>query len=82
MTPPLPVRRSSPQRSASDPEVADIVRKGIEEHAAARLARLIGGPEGDLRAQLGLSLVAGTWLLRTVVGTTALAAADDERLTR
>ncbi|MER5202407.1 hypothetical protein [Streptomyces sp. NPDC002825] len=34
-----------------------------------------------MRAQLVLALVAGTWLLRSVVGTTALAAADNERLT-
>ncbi|MFE7328531.1 TetR/AcrR family transcriptional regulator [Streptomyces sp. NPDC057565] len=67
-------------RSASDPEAADIVRRGIEAHVGARLAGLIGGSEADVRAQLGLALAAGTWLLRTVVGVGALAAADDDRL--
>ncbi|MFF4693904.1 TetR/AcrR family transcriptional regulator [Streptomyces sp. NPDC001307] len=67
-------------RSASDPEAAAILRQGIETHVGARLAGLIGGPEAELRAQLGLALAAGTWLLRTVVGVGALADADDDRL--
>ncbi|MEW2290286.1 TetR family transcriptional regulator [Streptomyces sp. NPDC047841] len=68
-------------RSASDPEAASIVRDGVETHVGARLAGLLGGSDADVRAQLGLALVAGTWLLRSVVGITALAAADNERLT-
>ncbi|MEW2515460.1 TetR family transcriptional regulator [Streptomyces sp. NPDC046870] len=67
-------------RSASDPEAAGIVRRGVETHVGARLAGLLGGSDADVRAQLGLALVAGTWLLRSVVGITALAAADNERL--
>ncbi|WP_407917296.1 TetR/AcrR family transcriptional regulator [Kitasatospora sp. NE20-6] len=67
-------------RSASDPEAADIVRQGIEAHVGARLAGLIGGSEAELRAQLGLALTAGTWLLRSVVGTRALAGVDNDRL--
>jgi AcrR family transcriptional regulator len=67
-------------RCASDPEAVDVIRGGIEAHVGARLAGRIGGAEADLRAQLGLALAAGTWLLRTVIGTDALAAADDDRL--
>ncbi|MGW2034731.1 TetR/AcrR family transcriptional regulator [Streptomyces spinosus] len=67
-------------RSASDPEAASIVRQGVETHVGARLAGLLGGSDADVRAQLGLALVAGTWLLRSVVGIGALAAADNERL--
>ncbi|MGW0856099.1 TetR/AcrR family transcriptional regulator [Streptomyces sp. NPDC002690] len=67
-------------RSAADPEATDIVRQGVEAHVGARLAGLLDGPDSDVRAQLGLALVAGTWLLRRVVGTTALAEADDECL--
>ncbi|MHB9756457.1 TetR/AcrR family transcriptional regulator [Streptomyces sp. BYX5S] len=67
-------------RSASDPAAADIIRQGVENHVGARLAGLLDGPDADVRAQLGLALVAGTWLLRSVVGTTALATADNERL--
>jgi AcrR family transcriptional regulator len=67
-------------RSASDPEATEAVRRGVEAHVGARLAGLLDGPDADVRAQLGLALVAGTWLLRSVLGTTALAAADNERL--
>lgn len=67
-------------RSAPDPEAADIVRQGVETHVGARLAGLLDGSDADVRAQLALALVAGTWLLRSVVGTAALVTADDGRL--
>lgn len=67
-------------RSAAEPEAADILRAGIESHVGARFAGLLDGPDAEVRAQLGLALVAGTWLLRAVVGTTALAEAGDEEL--
>ncbi|MEU1079693.1 TetR family transcriptional regulator [Streptomyces sp. NPDC005908] len=67
-------------RSAADPEAAEIVRRGVEAHAGARLAGLLDAPEEEVRAQLVLALAAGTWLLRAVVGTGALADADDDRL--
>ncbi|MFJ3672594.1 TetR/AcrR family transcriptional regulator [Streptomyces sp. NPDC090106] len=66
-------------RSAQDPEAVDALRRGIETHVGTRLAGLLEGADAEVRAQLGLALVAGTWLLRTVVGATALAeAADDD----
>ncbi|MFF4895815.1 TetR/AcrR family transcriptional regulator [Streptomyces sp. NPDC001068] len=67
-------------RSAAEPEAADILRAGIESHVGARFAGLLDGPDADVRAQLGLALVAGTWLLRTMVGTTALASAGNADL--
>ncbi|MEV7080866.1 TetR family transcriptional regulator [Streptomyces sp. NPDC093516] len=67
-------------RSAADPEAANVVRQGVETHVGARLAGLLGGPEADVRAHLCLALVTGTWLLRSVVGSTALTRIDDERL--
>lgn len=67
-------------RCASDPEAVDIVRRGIEKHVGARLAGLLDSPEADVRAQLVLALAAGTWLLRTVVGTGALSEADGGQL--
>ncbi|MFE2139674.1 TetR/AcrR family transcriptional regulator, partial [Streptomyces sp. NPDC059466] len=63
-------------RSAPDPEAADILRQGIDDHVGARLAGLLGGRDADVRAQLGLALVARPGLLRTVAGPTALAAAE------
>ncbi|MFI7382835.1 TetR/AcrR family transcriptional regulator [Streptomyces sp. NPDC049813] len=67
-------------RSAPDPDAVDVLRRGIEAHVGGRFAGLLDGPEPEVRAQLGLALVAGTWLLRTVVGTAALHAVDNETL--
>ncbi|GAA4669205.1 MULTISPECIES: TetR/AcrR family transcriptional regulator [Amycolatopsis] len=67
-------------RSAADPEAAEIVREGIETHVGARFAALLDGPDAEVRAQLGLALAAGTWLLRAVIGTGALAGAGNDRL--
>lgn len=68
-------------RSAPDTEAAGILRQGVETNVGARLAGLLDGPDTEVRAQLALALIAGTWLLRSVVGTTALATADDAHLT-
>lgn len=67
-------------RSAADPSAAKILREGIEKHVGARFARLLDGRDAEARAQVGLSLVAGIWLMRTVLATTALKDLDDQRL--
>jgi AcrR family transcriptional regulator len=67
-------------RSASDPKAAAIIRAGIERHVGERFAGLLDGPDNHARAQVGLSLVAGVLLMRTVIATTALQGFDDERL--
>ncbi|MDH6514358.1 AcrR family transcriptional regulator [Streptomyces sp. SAI-135] len=67
-------------QSAADPEAVDIVRQGIETHVGVRLAGLLDSSDAEVRAQLGLAVTAGTWLLRTVIGTTALASADNDQL--
>jgi AcrR family transcriptional regulator len=67
-------------RSASSPAAAAIVREGIERHVGARLAGRLDGADAQLRAELLLSMIAGTWLLRRVLVTDALAEADPARL--
>ncbi|WP_123666297.1 TetR/AcrR family transcriptional regulator [Actinocorallia herbida] len=67
-------------RSAADPEAAAILRRGVETHVGARLTGLLDGPDAEVRAELMLALAAGTWLLRSVVGTGALADADADLL--
>ncbi|MCF3962448.1 TetR/AcrR family transcriptional regulator [Streptomyces fuscigenes] len=69
-------------RSVSDPRAAEIVRAGMERHVARDLAERLGGPDARERADLLLSLIAGVWLMRSVVGTRALAEADETRLAR
>ncbi|HEY6758896.1 MAG TPA: TetR family transcriptional regulator [Baekduia sp.] len=85
------VRRTGPEagahgpflitlRSAANPVAAEVVRDGIERHVEARVAALLDGDDARLRSDLTLSLMAGVWLLRHVIGVNALAEADHDRL--
>lgn len=67
-------------RSAADPAAGRILRRGIETHVGARMAGLLDGPDAEARAQVGVALIAGLWLLRTVIGTEALRGFDNQRL--
>jgi AcrR family transcriptional regulator len=69
-------------RSVSDPRAAEIIRDATERHVGRHLAERLDGPDAQERADLVLSMIAGVWLMRTVMGTTALTAADDTELAR
>ena len=68
-------------RSVANPRAAEIIRDGIERHVGADLAAQVDGPDGTARAELALALIAGVWLMRTVIGTDALRSADPAVLT-
>jgi hypothetical protein len=68
-------------RSASNPRAAEIVRGGIERHVGKDLLGLLTGPEAAERAELTLSVIAGIWLMRKIVGTAGLIDADPAALT-
>jgi AcrR family transcriptional regulator len=67
-------------RSVSNPRAAEIVRDGIERHVGTRLARQLPEPGRQLRNELMLSVIAGVLLMRRVVATRALSAADPAEL--
>jgi AcrR family transcriptional regulator len=67
-------------RSASNPRAAEITRAGVERHVERHLKELLPGDAVGERAELFLSLIAGFWLMRKVLGTTALSAADPAAL--
>ncbi len=69
-------------RSVANPRAAEIVRAGIERHVGAHLSARLAGSHTSERAELALALIAGVWLMRTVIGTDALREADPEVLTR
>ncbi|MDF3307987.1 TetR family transcriptional regulator [Rhodococcus sp. T2V] len=69
-------------RSASNPRAAEIVRAGVERHAGRYLSELLEGPDADERAMLAHSVIAGFWLMRKMLGSTALVTADPDELTR
>ncbi|UBU17211.1 TetR/AcrR family transcriptional regulator [Nonomuraea gerenzanensis] len=77
------VRRTSPEaeelgpfllmlRSAANPQAARIMREAIGRHAGRHLNEELSGSGAGVRAELMLSLQAGVWLMRGVLGTTAL----------
>jgi AcrR family transcriptional regulator len=68
-------------RSASNPRAAEIMRAGTERHAGRRLAELLDGPAPERRAALANSLIAGFWLMRAVIQSTALTDTDPADLT-
>ena len=67
-------------RSVANPRAAEIIRAAIERHVGARAKELMAGPAAGERAELMLAVIAGVWLMRSVIGTTELAAADPDRL--
>ncbi|MFF3444890.1 TetR family transcriptional regulator [Streptosporangium sp. NPDC002721] len=79
-------------RSAANPRAAQIMREAIGRHAGRHLNEELsgnGGGDGDeggdrdgveVRAELMLAVQAGVWLMRSVLGTTALAEAEPEEL--
>ncbi|MDX3660133.1 TetR family transcriptional regulator [Streptomyces sp. ID05-26A] len=85
------VRRTSPTaddlspfllmlRSAANPRAAEILRENIERHVEAHLHEVAPETRGTDRAAVVLSVIAGFWLLRKVIGSTALNATDEETL--
>lgn len=68
-------------KSAANPRAAEIIRAGIARHVGARFTAALDGPGAGQRAELGLALIAGTWLMRRIIGTPALQNADTDQLT-
>ncbi|MFK0245370.1 TetR family transcriptional regulator [Amycolatopsis azurea] len=68
-------------KSAANPRAAAIMREGIRKHVGARFADALPGAHAEERAELGLALLAGTWLMRRIIGTPALRDADPGQLT-
>jgi AcrR family transcriptional regulator len=67
-------------RSAGNPAAAAIIRDGIEHHVGDRLTHLLTGEDAELRSELLLSIIAGVWLMRHIIGTPALAQTDPNTL--
>ncbi|MGW0856105.1 TetR/AcrR family transcriptional regulator [Streptomyces sp. NPDC002690] len=68
-------------RSASNPRSAEMTRQGIQKHVERHLAGLLAGERARERSALVLSLILGVWLMRSIVGNTALVEADPAELT-
>ena len=67
-------------RSAANPRAAEILRENVERQVEAHLHEVAPETRDGGRAAVVLSVIAGFWLLRKVIGSTALNAADEETL--
>ena len=54
-------------RSASSPKAGEIIRELIHRDVLDPMAKLIGGPEGEMRANMLLAVLMGISVLRTVM---------------
>jgi AcrR family transcriptional regulator len=68
-------------RSVSNPRAAEIVRDALARHVGRRLAAQLPEPDRPIRTELILSVIAGVWLMRSVIQTPGLKEADPKRLT-
>lgn len=67
-------------RSASNPRAVEIMRAATVRHVGADLLARLSGPDAGTRAELALGVIAGTWLMRRVIGTPALSMMSDTAL--
>jgi AcrR family transcriptional regulator len=69
-------------RSAPNPRAAEILRAGIEKHVEQHVFDVAPATRGTGRAAIALALINGFWLMRKVIGSTALNETDEAELTR
>ncbi|MEU8384778.1 TetR family transcriptional regulator [Streptosporangium sp. NPDC048865] len=68
-------------RSAANPRAAQIMREAIARHVGRHLGEELSGDAAGIRAELMLAVQAGVWLMRSVLGTTALVEGEPEEIT-
>ena len=64
-------------RSAPNPRAAEILRAGIERHVEKHLTDVLPAGRGTEGPALALAVIAGFWVMRTLVGSTELNRADE-----
>jgi AcrR family transcriptional regulator len=69
-------------RSVSNPRALQIVRDAISRHVGTRLLRQLPDPGRSLRNEVMLSVIAGIFMMRGVIGARAFAEADPASLER
>ncbi len=69
-------------RSASSPKASELVRIAFREDVIEPVARLLPGPDAELRVAMALSILTGTSVLRTFMGVEPLLACEEHMLER
>ncbi|GAB3166568.1 TetR/AcrR family transcriptional regulator [Amycolatopsis stemonae] len=69
-------------RSAPNPRAAEILRAGIERHVEKHLTDVLPVRDGTEGPAMVLAVIAGFWVMRTLIGSTGLNRADEGTLRR
>jgi AcrR family transcriptional regulator len=69
-------------RSASSPQASELVRTAFREDVIEPVARLLSGPDAELRVAVAFSILTGTTVMRSFMGVEPLAGCDEHRLER
>lgn len=69
-------------RSAPNPRAAEILRAGIERHVEKHLTDVVPAAAGTEGPALALAVIAGVWVMRTLLGSTELNRTDEDVLRR
>ena len=67
-------------RSASSPQASELVRTAFREDVIEPVARLLSGPDAELRVAVAFSILTGTTVMRSFMGVEPLAGCDAGRL--
>jgi AcrR family transcriptional regulator len=69
-------------RSASSPQASELVRRSFREDVIEPVARLLPGPDAELRVALAFSVITGISVMRTFMGLEPLLKCDETVLAR
>ncbi|HYG46484.1 MAG TPA: TetR family transcriptional regulator [Allosphingosinicella sp.] len=67
-------------RSASSPKASELVRTAFREDVIEPVARLLPGPDAELRVAIAFSIVTGTSVMRTFMGVEPLLGCEERAL--
>lgn len=67
-------------RSASSPQASELVRTAFREDVIGPVARLLPGPDAELRVAVAFSILTGTTVMRSFMGVEPLAGCCSDRL--
>lgn len=67
-------------RSASSSQASELVRTAFHEDVIEPVARLLPGPDAELRVAIAFSILTGTSVMRTFMGVAPLLGCDDRSL--
>jgi len=67
-------------RSASSPQASELVRTAFREDVIDPVARLLSGPDAELRVAVAFSILTGTSVMRTFMAVEPLVGCDEHAL--